>query len=257
MSESEITTILILFHVLRYRDVKTYDTRHVQVYWRSEFPALVSYNRFVELVPRVLVPLCASLQGCLGTCSGISFIDSTALAVCHNRRIHAHRTFRDLVARGKTSVGLFYGVTLHLVVNERGELLAWRLTPGNVDDRTPVPALTRSLWGKLCGDKGYLSQPLAASLRRRGIALLTGLKRTMGNRLLPFDDALLLRKRGLVDSVIDRLKAICQIERTRHRSRTGFLANLFAGLLACCHHSSKPSLGFLSTASLYPELTLV
>ncbi len=173
MSESEITTILILFHVLRYRAFKTYYTRHVQVYWRGALPTLVSYSRFIELVPRVLAPLCAYLQSCLGPCSGISFIDSTALAVCHNRRIHAHRTFRGVAARGKTSVGWFYGFMRHLAINERGELLAWRLTPGNVDDRTPSPrwparslarssatrAISRSRWPPNSASAGSGSSP--------------------------------------------------------------------------------------------------
>lgn len=154
----------------------------------------------------MLVPLCAYLQSCLGPCSGISFIDSTALAVCRNRRLHAHRTFRDLATRGKTSVGWFDGFKLHLAINERGEVLAWRLTAGHVDDRAPVPALVRTLFGSHFGDKGYLSQPLTARLHACGIRLITTLRRRMTPRLLPLDDAPLLRKRGLIDSVIDLLK---------------------------------------------------
>lgn len=252
MSASEIMTILILFHVLRYRDFKTYYTRHVQVYWRAEFPALVSYSRFIELVSTVLVPLCAYLQSCLGDCSGISDVDSTALAVCHNRRIGRHRVFREVAARGKTSVGWFYGFKLHLVVNERGDLLAWRLTPGNVDDRTPVPALVKALWGQLFGDKGYLSGPLTEHLLAQGLQLITRIKATMKNRLLLLDDRLLLDKRGLGDSAIDLLKTSCQIEHARHRSLTGFFANLLAGLTAYCHLPAKPSLHH-NTPTLIPN----
>ena len=161
---SEIMTIAILFQQSGYRTFKAFYTEYVQAYLRAEFPHLVSYNRFIELLPRVLVPLAAYLATQYGSCTGISFIDSTALAVCHNARIHQHRVFRADARRGKTSVGWFYGFKLHLAVNDCGELLACCLTPGNVDDRAPVPRLARRLFGKLFGDKGYLSHALAEQL---------------------------------------------------------------------------------------------
>jgi hypothetical protein len=122
------------------------------------FPRLPSYNRFVELMPSALVPLCGYLQSRKGQCSGISFIDSTALKLCHNRRIHAHKVFAGCAKRGKTSVDWFFGSKLHLAVNDCGELLSLRLTPGNTDDRRPMPELVKELFGKLFGDKGYISQ---------------------------------------------------------------------------------------------------
>src|SRR3989441_5823934 len=158
---SEIMTIVILFHQSHYRTFKAYYTEYVQRHLCSEFPTLVSYGRFVELMPTVLVPLVAYLHTQLGQCSGISFIDSTPLAVCHNARIHSHRVFDGRAARGKTSVGWFYGFKLHLVVNDQGELVAFCLTPSNVDDRHPVPQQVKWLKGLLLGDKGSLSQPLA------------------------------------------------------------------------------------------------
>jgi len=239
---SEIMTILIYFHQMRYRDFKTYYTQFVQVYLRTEFPNLVSYNHFVELTPSVLVPLCAYLQSCYGQCSGVSFIDSTPLAVCHNRRIPRHRVFRGVAQRGKNSVDWFFGFKLHLVVNERGERLACRLTAGNVDDRAPVPQLAKGLWGKLFGDKGYLSQPLTQQLHQRGVHLITRLKSNMKNRLILLSDKLLLRKRSIVETITDQLKNISQIEHTRHRSLANFMVNVVCGLIAYCHQPKKPSL---------------
>lgn len=239
---SEIMTILILFHQIRYRDFKTYYTQFVREYLTNEFPNLVSYNRFVELMPSVLLPLCAYLQSCSGDCTGVSFIDSTPLAVCHNRRIPQHRMFVNVAQRGKNSVDWFFGFKLHLIVNDRGELLACRLTPGNVDDRAPVPRLVQRLWGKLFGDKGYLSQPLTAQLHERGIHLVTRLKSKMKNRLMPLSDKLLLRKRSILETIIDQLKNISQIEHTRHRSLANLLVNMVAGLIAYCHQPKKPSL---------------
>src|SRR5262245_58703428 len=84
LSPSEVMTILIHFHQAPYRTFKAYYTQQVLGQWRAEFPGLVSYSRFVELIPSVLVPLCAYLDSCQGHCTGISFVDSTPLAVCHN-----------------------------------------------------------------------------------------------------------------------------------------------------------------------------
>jgi hypothetical protein len=242
LCESEIMTLLIYFHQMRYRDFKTYYTQFVQVYLLSEFPCLVSYNRFVELMPSVLVPLCAYLRFCYGSCTGIGFIDSTPIAVCHNRRIGQHKTFAHVAQRGKNSVGWFYGFKLHLVVSDRGDLLACRLTPGNVDDRTPVPRLVKRLWGKLFGDKGYLSQPLTEQLLAQGIHLITRLKSNMKNRLMPLADKLLLRKRSILETITDQLKNISQIEHSRHRSLANFMVNLVCGLIAYSHQPKKPSL---------------
>ena len=240
---SEIMTMLILFQSSGYRTFKAFYTEYVCVHLRAEFPHTVSYNRVDELLPRVLVPLAVYLHTQYGTCTGISFIDSTALAVCHNARIHSHRVFRVDARRGKTSVGWFYGFKAHLVVNDRGELLAVCLTPGNVDDRRPVPGLVARLFGKLVGDKGYLSQALVEELLvTHGIQLITKLRKNMRNRLMDLGDKLLLRKRALIETINDQLKNVCQIEHTRHRSPLNFVVHLLSGLIAYCHQPKKPSL---------------
>jgi len=244
LSDSEVMTILIHFHHAHHRTFKAYYTQYVCVYLRGEFPALVSYSRFVELIPSVLVPLAAYLESCRGTCTGISFIDSTPLAVCKNPRIHQHRVFAGLAERGKNSVGWFFGFKLHLLINHVGELLAWRLTAGNVDDRQPLPQMAAGLVGKLIGDKGYLSQPLLERLLQQGLHLITPIRKNMRNRLLPFTDKLLQRKRALLETINDQLKNLSQIEHSRHRSPTNFLVNLVAGLIAYCHQLKKPSVRF-------------
>jgi hypothetical protein len=157
---SESMTIQIAFQS-SYRNFKTFYIEKVRAHWLPQFPGLVSYNRFVELVPSTLIPLCAYLRSCFGRCTGLSFIDSTSLKVCHNRRISQHKVFQGLAARGKTSVDWFFGLKLHLVVNDRGELLNFMVTPGNVDDRKPVPELLQELFGRVFADKGYISQKLA------------------------------------------------------------------------------------------------
>jgi hypothetical protein len=251
---SELMTILILFQTSPYRTFKAYSTEDVQVHLRAEVAQLISSSRFVELMPTVLLPLVASLHTQMGTCTGISFLDSTPIAVCHPARIQQHRVFAIDAARGTTSIGWFYGFKLHLVINARGELLALCLTRGNVADRQPVPALLKrvtGLFGTLFGDTGSISQPLAEQLLvEQGVQLITRLRKNMRNRLMPSSDQLLLRKRALIETIDDQLKNICQIEHTRHRSPVTFLVTLVCGLIAYCHSPKKPSLDLYPNAEL-------
>ena len=250
---SEIMTILILFHQSHYRDFKAFYVDYVLVHWRAEFPGLVSYSRFVEFIPSALLPLCAYLRACLGACTGISFLDSTPLAVCDPHRITQHKVFAGLAQRGKTSMGWFFGFKLHLLFNDRGELLNLTLTPGNLDDRKPVPRLVRQLFGKIFADRGYVSQPLFQQLLETfGLQLITRLKSNMKNRLMLLADKLLLRKRAIAEAIIDQLKNISQVEHTRHRSVVNFLVNLLCGLIAYCHQPKKPSLHLNERLPLMP-----
>jgi IS5 family transposase len=244
LTTSEIMTILITFHQSHYRDFKAY--YHVQVVksWHAEFPGLGRYTRFVEYIPSVLVPWIIYLRTCcLGECSGISFIDSTSLDVCLNQRIHCHRVFARPAERGKTSTGWFFGFKLHLVVNERGEILQFCITPGNVDDRKPVPKLVQHLFGKLFGDKGYISHQLAQQLRELfDVQRITKLRANIKNQLMLLSDRLLLRRRAIIETIIDQLKNISQIEHSRHLSITNFFVNVLCGLIAYCRRPIKPSL---------------
>jgi hypothetical protein len=242
MCLSEIMTILILFHNSNYRTLKHFYLEHVCVHLQSEFPRRLSYSRFVEQIPRAFAALTLFLQTRMGTCSGISFIDSTPLRVCHNMRINSHKVMAGLAGRGKTSTGWFYGFKLHLVINDQGELLNVCFTPGNADDRQPVPKLTESLFGKLVGDKGYISQALFEQLFARGLQMITRIKRNMKNRLILLWDKLLLRKRAVVETVIDQLKNISQIEHSRHRSVINYFTEILAGLIAYTYREKLPSL---------------
>jgi hypothetical protein len=243
LSLSERMTIIIHFHQSGYRTFKDYYLRHVCMYLRQEFPKLVSYARFVELMPQTLMPLLVYLHHCLGRCTGVSFVDATCLAVCRNPRIHQHKVFAGIAARGKTTMGWFYGFKLHLVANDRGELLACQLTPGNLDDRKPVPTLAKRLFGKLFGDMGYISQTLVGQLLDAcQVHLVTFARTNMQGRLLHQDDVILLRKRAIMETINDQLKNISQIDHSRHRSPLNFVVNLFAGLIAYCLQPKKPSL---------------
>lgn len=227
----------------------------MQQYWRDEFPQLVSYGRFVKLMASVLVPLTVYLHEHFGDCTGVSFIDSTALAACRNARIRPHRVFACDAARGKTSVGWVYGFKLHLVVNDRGELLACCLTRGNVDDRRPVLRLVRHLFGKLFGDRGYISQRLANDLFvRQGLRLITKLRKNMHQRLLTMTDKVLLRKRAIIETIYDQLTNRCQIEHSRHRSPRNFRRNLLADSSPTASSPRNPPCIWGTTRSHSPPL---
>jgi hypothetical protein len=238
----EIMTILIYFQQSQHRNFKAFYLPHICRHCRGEFPNLLSYTRFVALIPTTLMPMCIYLHPRRGEDTGIAFIDATSLVVCHNRRIHSHKVFKKVARRGKTSMGWFYGFKLHLVVNDRGELLAFRITPGNVDDRAPVPELTQGLTGKLIGDRGYLSSQLFHVLWERGLQLITKIRKNMHNKLMPMVDKLLLRKRAIIETINDQIKNIQQIEHTRHRSVVNAMVNVLAALVAYTLQPCKPSL---------------
>jgi hypothetical protein len=260
LSMSEVMTIVILFHFSRYRCFKDYYEQLVMKGYKKYFPSLVSYNRFTELMQTCAVPLAIFMVSQrAGKTQGIAFIDSTKLEVCENPRIGQHIVFANVAKRGKTSVGWFYGFKLHLVINHLGEILSFCITAGNTDDRHPgvINQLTKGLWGKLYGDRGYISEPLRVKLQEKGIELVTKIKSNMKNKLLPLLDKVMLRKRALIESVYDFLKNTCQIHHTRHRSKNNWFVNLVSGLVAYSYLPKKPALKFADAYEFNKTLLLV
>ena len=245
MALSEIMTILIMFHLSGYRTFKWYYQKHVMQHQKKDFPNLVSYNRFVEIMKYALVPLILYIvRARFVKCSGISFVDSTPVKVCDNHRIRTNRVFSEYAKRGKSSMGWFYGFKLHLIINEQGEILSFCLTSGNVDDRNEavMDSLTKEIFGKLFADRGYISQELFEKFLKKDITLVTRAKKNMKNKLMNLYDRLMLRKRTVIESVNDFLKNICEIEHSRHRSITNFLVNLLSALAAYSFLPKKPSI---------------
>jgi transposase len=252
LSLAELMTLAILFHQLRFRQFKLFYLGYVCRHLRTEFPHLPSYQRCVELLPRCVAPLTALFNLLKGECDGISIADATALAVCNNKRIPRHKVFKGLAQRGKTSMGWFYGFKLHAIINSKGELTRLKLTPGNVDDRKPIPELCQGLFGQLFADKGYLSKELAETLARQAIQLITPLRKNMKPVARTDFEKAILRRRALIETVFDELKNLCQIEHTRHRSVANFVVNLMAGVIAYCLSDNKPTLS-LTRVNLLPQ----
>jgi hypothetical protein len=247
MSDSEIITIMICFHYGQFRNFKHFYLYYVAVHLKGEFPNIVSYNRFVELERKVAMALVLFIKMCCtGSCTGIAFIDSTKIAVCNNKRIKRNKVFNDLAKVGKSSMGWFYGFKLHLVVNDKGEILNFAISPANVDDRDLriINPLCKEIFGKLYGDKGYISTALTELLYNDGLHLVTGIKNNMKNQLMPMSDKIMLRKRSVIETINDILKNVCQIEHSRHRSPANFLINFLAALATYSFFEKKPAIKY-------------
>jgi hypothetical protein len=242
---SEIMTIVLLFQRSPAKNFKYFYGSFLQDY-RSEFPILPSYNRFIELEQRSLKHFTALLMMicAMATKTGIGYIDSTPIPVCHNKRIYKHKVFDGLAERGKSTMGWFFGFKLHLIINQNGELLAAQLTPGNVDDRVPVRDMAKKLTGLLFGDKGYIDKNLFADLYEKGLKLVTGIKSTMKNKLMAVEEKLLLRKRSVIESVNGLLKETMQISHTRHRSISNALIHIISSLIAYSLRDRKPKINW-------------
>jgi len=247
MSMSEILTITVLFHLSGSRNFKHYYLGYVQKHLKNEFPSTVSYNRFVELMQNNMFPLVAYMKTrCLGECTGISFIDSTPIRVCGKKRIKRNKVFKGIATTGKSTMGWFHGFKLHIIINDKGELLNFMITQANVDDRYPLKTdnFLKKIIGSLYADKGYISKQLTAMLFDQGTHLVTGIRNKIKYVLMTMKDKILHRKRSVIETINDQLKNICYAEHSRHRSFGNFITNLIASLIAYSFQEKKPAIKF-------------
>jgi hypothetical protein len=243
---SEMMCIEILYHHSGYKCFQYYYQQEVEKgYLQAYFPGAPSYNRFVQLKPHMLLYLIFYLNICrIWQLCGIYFADLTKLAVCHNRRIHSNKVFTGRAARGNTSTGWFYGLKLFLVINAFGEIMNAFFTLGNVADNhlSTMIRLFSKLKGWAFADKGFINQKAVEQLLSKGLHLITGIRQYMKNKLIHMEQKLLLQKRGIIESVNDILKTVCDIEHTRHRSPINALVNLYAGLCGYTFLDRLPSI---------------
>src|SRR4029079_13750544 len=218
LSLSEMLFIVVLFHLSPYKNFKVFYLYGIGGQYRACFGKLPHYDRFVSLMPRLFAPLMVLLHSLSGEETGIYFGDSSKLAVCHNRRINRHQVVDGLAARCKTSLGWFFGLKLPVVINHKGEIMAVKITSGNIADSTVLDEITRHLRGKIYADKGYISREVFRKLWQRGLHLITGIRRNMRNHLMLLDEKIMLRKRFVIETVFDILKCEMGLEHSRHRS---------------------------------------
>jgi hypothetical protein len=234
MSDSEMMSILIFYHHSGMRCFKYYYEQIIlkllSSYWQKPY----AYAAFIAQIPRVNLLLFAFLSACrLATTTQANYIDSTKLVVAHNRRKQKNKTFKALARTGKTSTGWFFGFKLHAVINQQGQLVVFRITPANVADNNQnlLTQLLQRLKGFLYGDKGYLTA-LADKFKERGLELITKYRKTMGLQPLSYQKYYYLQHRGLIETVFDCLKNLCNLDHTRHRSPLNFFVNIWSALLA-------------------------
>jgi hypothetical protein len=242
LSRAEMLFIVVLFHLSPYKNFKTFYLYGIGCQHRACFGALPHDDRFVSLMPRLFVPMMVLLHSMSGEQTGLYFADATKLAVCHNRRIHRHKVFDGLAARGKTSMGWFFGLKLHVVINHKGQIMALKITPGNTADSTVLDEITQHLMGKLYADKGYIGHELFQALWQRGLHLITGIRRNMRNYLMPLADKIMLRKRFVIETVLDILKCDMGLEHSRHRSPVNAMIHVLSCLVAYAFRPGKPSI---------------
>ena len=244
LSLSEVITIACYYHQSGYKTFKDYYTRSTEL--KPAFSSMPSYNRFIELQQKAFMPLAlfAKLQS-NGKCDGTSFIDSFPLRVSHQKRISSHKTFRGLAARGKTSVGWFYGFKVHVIINSTGEVLDFTITPGNVVDNNAkvIEQMMQKIHGKVYGDKGYLlNADLFQKLYCKGVHVVTKIRNNMKNKLMDIGDKIMLKKRGIIESVGAVFKEDLNIEHSRYRSPITLFINVFSALIAYSFRKNKPSI---------------
>ena len=234
--------IMVLFHLSPYKNFKTFYLYGIGCQHRACFRDLPHYDRFVSLMPRLFAPLMVLLHSLSGEETGIYFVDPTKLAVCHNRRIHRHKVFDGLAARGKTSMGWFFGLKLHFVINHKGQIVALKITPGNTADTAVLDEITQHLTGKAYADKGYISHEEFRKLWQRGLHLITGIRRNMRNQLMPLADKRMLRGRFVIETVFDIPKCQMGLEHSRHRSPNNAMVHILSCLVAYAYRPGKPSI---------------
>ena len=241
LSLSEILTILIAYHQSGMVCFKYFYLDLLENH-TNLFPGLVHYDRFVKLMSRSFPALVCLLKSLEGQVTEYLFIDSTPMAVCHNLRERRHKVFKELAAKGKTSTGWFFGLKLHMIFNTNGEIVRLTITPGNINDRTPVPNMVKGIVAKLIGDKGYLSKKLFEKLFDQGVTLITKIKRNMKNSLMEMADKLMSIRRSFVETIFSSMKSLNTLVHHRHRSSINAFVHLFAGLINYQIRSDKPSL---------------
>jgi hypothetical protein len=241
MSMSEIVTILIAFHQSGFSCFQKFYFYLLQNN-RKEFPKMLSYSRFITLVKRTFPVLMTMFDSLKGDPMVINFIDSTKYEVCKVIRAKRHKVFKGLAKKSKTSTGWFFGMKLHMIFNLKGEIVKMVITPGNVDDRAPVSNMIKNLFGKLFGDRGYISKEKFKSWLDQGVQVVTGIKKNMKNILMNLGDKVLLRRRGFLETIFSSIKSLRTFEHSRHRSVANAICHIFAGLIHYQMRDDKPSL---------------
>lgn len=245
MNDSEMMTIIIYYHFSGFKCFKWYYNYVIKKLFKSYFPETFSYSRFILLMSEMNIYLMFFMTACrLSVPTAGNYIDSKKLVVSHNRRIKNHKVHKGIAKRGKSSTGWFFGFKLHLIINHLGEIVLFQLSPGNIADNNHklLESIADKLECFLFGDKGYLSK-IAASLKQRGLHLITKLRKNMKNKqMLSPEQKYYMKHRGLIETVFDVMKHMLDIEHSRNRSTKNYFANVLAAIIAYTFLDKIPSI---------------
>ena len=245
LSMSEMITIQILYHLSGYKTFEYFYNSLNYNYLHNYFPNIPNIKSFYERQKKTSVYLVGVLlmKISLSKKNGIFYIDSTKIEVCKASRMSRNKVFLNYAKKSKTSTGWFFGFKLHLVINELGEIVSYRITTGDVADNNLqlLQQLLSGLKGKCFGDKGYISS-LFSSFYENGLKIVTGLRANMKNQIIDLNEAKLLKKRGLIEAVNDILKSVCDLEHSRHRSVENAIQSMHCAVIAYSFLDNKPEL---------------
>jgi len=239
---AEILTIQIYFHFSGYSNFKTY----YKYYALKEFQDcffLVKYSQFNKLSNETPFLLDLFLKSRLDNTSQYYFIDATCLPLCNKKRVHSHKVFFKEASLGYSTIhGMFFGFKLHLIVNHDGEIANYALSTAKHHDVKYLVPLAKDLNGKLCGDKGYISDVAQKKLAQQQLKLITHNRKNMLTQNIFYGvEKKMLRHRGIIESVFNKLKNVLRMGTHKSRSVTGFMAHCFSALLAYTFDKRKPS----------------
>jgi len=244
LSPSEVCTVIAGYQLSGYKNFQYYYCLFFANGRSDMFPKAPSYSRFVELITRALpcMVLWSMFKSAASQRTGTYIVDSKKLQVCHVKRTNSNKVFKGWAAKGKTSCGWFFGLKIHLVINNLGEIVKFAITPGNIADNNHelLRSLFKGLEGKCVGDKGYQTK-LFEEFLNLGLHLIVKPKKNMASKLAQTEDLRLLAKRGVIESVNDILMSVCDIEHSRHRSPFNAMAHICASIVAYQHLEQKPS----------------
>ena len=237
LSPAEIITISLLS--LRYSmNFKRFYHDVLQKQYNKDF-RLVSYDRFLQIQKSVFVQSCLILDVLMANNIAVTnkaFVDSSPMPLCKNARRYKCKAMQEVAKPSKNCHGWFYGLKIHLVTDDNGKILNFKITPANTDDRKPVMKLVKNMnIDFLCGDKGYISSELTKKLLlEKNISLITYPRKGMKNNFVFEDHLKLLRRRPIIETVFGQLKEQYRLVLNKCRSNFGIAKTIVFAILGHC-----------------------
>jgi hypothetical protein len=228
LSVSEVITICLIRDHFKIEDLK-HLYRLLDQKYRYDFPGLPSYANFVATVNSsswqmlTLVKVLVAINN--QSAVTVKIVDSTPLPVCHNMRIYKHKTMKKYATRSKSTMGWFYGLKLHLLIDLQRNILNIQFTTAKASERAVLKAFFMTISNSIVvADAGYISKALEKLAVESGSIFLTSMRKNMKKLTTPAHIAL-LNLRGRVEGIFSLLKARLGLISSLPRSVGGYFAH--------------------------------